>query len=90
MYDMSDLSNTNDRKIKTVKFLFLLSICWFVCVPSTGRKCQRKHGTKRLPSCTPARGPLTGATSLPLRCIGYFRPLAALYIFADCGINWYQ
>ena len=37
--------------------------------------------TKRLPSCIPARGPLTGATSLPLCYIGYFRPLAARYNF---------
>ena len=40
--------------------------CWFVSEASTGRKCQRKCGTKRLPTCIPARAPLTGATSLPL------------------------
>ena len=47
-----------------MKYIFVKKciVCWIVGEPSTGRKCQRKHGTKRLPRCMPARGPLTGAT----------------------------
>ena len=49
-----------------INFVKKYNLCWFVSGLSTGRKCQRKHGTKRLPSCIPARGLLTGAASLPL------------------------